>query len=349
MNRRLRRLWLALERVPDLAAVPGEWCALLGGEHAAVSRFILPTKRIARSVRSTAVAGRTCIHEIRKFKGEYLEVCPEGCEVATRSRDEVIVHRLDVAGFAREIAELLGLEALPAEAVPNMAGAWRIGDYTPSAGYRFPVCLAFTGEPDILRSVADGLAARGEPLVLIAPTRSAFGQATADVLKRTSSLFLSLDELVGDGDGRLSLLDGYTEVGVFAEFRAAHLPEPKAEDGTAFFPTPAAAKWEHVSIRFIDRHSVYIDVHGVTGKYHCAQMGMASKKNAMPTVQWLLLEAFAEGHGRMDWRNSKASRKNQKRKEKLAADLQRFFRIEGDPFALEGDGWRARFAVSIRE
>ncbi|HAU37996.1 MAG TPA: hypothetical protein DCX07_09810 [Phycisphaerales bacterium] len=334
--------------MPDLAGVPSEWRSLLGGDYEAVARFLLPTKRIAGSVRCTA-PGWTCIHEIRKFRGEYLEVCPDGCKPTTRSRDEVVVHRLDVVGFAREIAESLDLEALPAEAVPNMAGVWRIGEFAPSAGYRYAVCLAFTGEPDVLRSVVDGMAARGEPFVLIAPTRSAFGHAAADLLKRTGSLFLSLDELIGDGDGRLSLLDGHSAAGVFAEFRAAHVPEPEAEDGTAFFPTPAGARWEHVSIRFIDRHSVYINVQGVTGKYHCAQMGMARKNNAKPTVQWDLLEAFAEGHGRLDWRNSKASRKNQKRKENLAADLQRFFRIDGDPFALEGDGWRARFAVAIRE
>lgn len=348
MSRRLQRLWSALERVPDLAAVPREWCSLLGDDQEAFGRFLLPTRRIAGSVKSTS-PGRTCIHEIRKFKGEYLEVCPDGCETATRSRDEVTVHRLDVAGFARQIAESLGLEGLPAETVPNVAGVWKIGDFVPSAGYRFPVSLTFAGEPDLLRSVVDGLAARGEPFILIAPTRSAFGQAAADLLKRTDSLFLALDELVGDGDGRLSLLDGHTAAGVFAEFHAAHVPQPETADGTVFFPTPAGAKWEHVSIRFIDRHSVYIDVQGVTGKYHCAQMGMASRKNAKPTVQWLLLETFAEGHGRIDWRNSKASRKNQKRKENLAADLQRFFRIDGDPFALEGDGWRARFAVAVRE
>lgn len=348
MSRRLQRLWSALERVPDLAAVPGEWRSLLGGDHAAASRFILPTKRIVGSVRCT-VAGRTCIHEIRKFKGEYLEVCADGCRTATRSRDEVVVHRLDVAGFAREIAESLGLEALPAEAVPSMAGVWRIGEYAPSAGYRFLVYLALTGEPDVLRSIVDGLAARGEPLILVAPTRSGLTQTAADLLKRAGSLFLSLDELVGDGDGRLSLRDGHTVAGVFAEFRAAHVPEPETADGTAFFPTPAGARWEDVSIRFIDRHSVYVTVQNASAKYHCAQMGMARKNNAKPTVQWNLLEAFAEGHGRLDWRNSKASRKNQKRKENLAADLQRFFRIDGDPFALEGDGWKTRFRVDLRE
>jgi len=113
-------------------------------------------------------------------------------------------------------------------------------------------------------------------------------------------------------------------------------------------PTPSGARWEDVSIRFTDRHSVYVTVKGASGTYHFAQMGMANKKNAKPTVQWLLLGAFAEGHGLLDWRNRKADRKNQKRKENLPADLQRFFRIDGDPFAIESDGWRVRFSVSVR-
>lgn len=348
MSRPLKRFWSALELVPDLAGVQCEWQALLRNDYAHVTRFLMPTKRIAGSIDAT-VSGRTCTHEIRPFKGEYLEVCPNGCKATTRSRNDVAVHRLDVPTLGKELAKSLDLDAVPAEAVPHISSAWKIGELAPSAGYRFSVVLVFTGEPETLRSVVDGLAARGHPFILIAPTRSAFGQAAADLVGRADSIFLPLDELVGDSDGRLALLDGHTATSVFAEFCASHIPQPESADGVVFFSTPAGTTWEDVSIRFIDRHSVYIDVQGVTGKYHCTQMGMASKKNAKPTVQWALLETFAEGYGRIDWRNTNASRKNQKRKEKLAADLRRFFRIGDDPFVLEGDGWRARFAVTVRE
>ena len=227
MSRQLKRLWPALERVPDLAGVPGEWRSLFGDEHQLVGRFLLPTKRIARSVRCTA-RGRTCVHEIRRWKGEYLSVCPDGCGTATLPRDEVVIHRLDVAVLTQEIAEALGLELLPAEPMPGLAGVWRIGDYFPLSGYRFPVCLAFTGEPDLVRSAIDGLAARGEPFVLAAPTRSAFTQTTADLLKRARAHFLPLEELLGQGDdGRLALLDGYTTDGVFA--KVSHGPRAPAE------------------------------------------------------------------------------------------------------------------------
>ena len=349
MSRPLKQLWSALERVPDLAGVPGEWRSLLGNEYTTAGRFLLPTKRIAGSVRSTA-PGRTCIHEIRKWKREYLSVCPDGCETATLPRDEVVVHRLDVVVLAREITEALGLSLLPAEPMPDLAGVWRVGDYFPLSGYRFPVCLTFTGEPDHLRSAIDGLAARGEPFVLVAPTRSALTQALADLLTRAKACFLPLAELLGHrDDGRLALLDGHTITSVFAEFRATHVPEPKDDDGMVIFQTPAGARWEEVSIRFADSHSVYVTVKGASGMYHFAQMGMANKKNVKPTVQWDLLETFAEGHGLLDWSSRKADRKNQKRRENLAANLQRFFRIDGDPFAVEGNGWRAKFAVAVRE
>lgn len=349
MTRRVERFWPALEQVPDLAAAPAEWQALLGDDLVAAERFLRPTLRLAGSVRSPA-PGRTCVHEIRRWKGRFLCVCPDGCEPVELTRDEVTIRRLDVAALAREIVAALELEPAAAEPVPGVAGAWHVGDYVPYAGLRFPAYLTLTGEPEALSVVAVGLAARGRPFVLLSPTRSAFTQAVADTVRRAKAGFLPLDEVLGNGgDGRLALLDGLTADAVLAEFRAAHVPQPKADDGLVFFPTPAGARWSDVSIRFIDRHSVYVTVKAASGTYHFAQMGMANRKNAKPTVQWELLEMFADGHGLLDWRNRKASRKNQKRKEKLAADLQRFFRIDGDPFALEGDGWRARFSVSVRE
>jgi hypothetical protein len=228
MNCPFKRLWSAIERLPDLAAVPGEWRSLLGSEYELVGRFLLPTQRIALSGKSTA-PGRNCVHEFRPWKGEYLSVCPDGCETVTLSRDEVVVHRLDVAALGREIAEAMGLEALPAEAVPELPNVLQIGEYVPLGGHRFPVCLVFTGEPDQLRCDVDGLAARAEPFVLLAPTRSAVTQACADLFKRAKSSFLPLNELLGQGDdGRLALLDGHTADNVLADFRAIHVSQPAA-------------------------------------------------------------------------------------------------------------------------
>jgi hypothetical protein len=76
-----------------------------------------------------------------------------------------------------------------------------------------------------------------------------------------------------------------------------------------------------------------------------AEMGMASRKSGARTVQWELLRAFAENSGRLTWTSAAASRRNKKRREKLARHLQAFFRIEGAPFVRSGNGWRARFKI----
>lgn len=343
----LSRFWPSLERVPDMALTIGGWSGLLGDEHAVMARFLLPTQRIAKSLSSTE-PHRHCIHEIRPWKRQYLSVCPDGCDPITLTREQVTIHELDVVRLAKELASLLCLEAVAAERLTSPTGLWRIGDYVPLAGYRFPVYLTFTGEPDVLLRAAENLVARATPFILAIPSRSALTQGTRDVIQNAKASFISLSECVGYDAGKLRLRSEHSLKSLFADLCAMHLPKPEESNGIVPFPTPSGAKWKDVTFRFIDRHSVYITVQSESGKFHCAQMGMASKKNAKPTLQWLLLEIFAEGDGLLDWRNRKADRKNQKRKENLARDLQRFFRIDGDPFVLEGSGWRAKFGISVQ-
>jgi len=369
VTRRFERFWQALEQVPDLAAVPVEWRASLGGDYAAAGRFLLATPRIAASMRSTA-SGRTCVHEVRRWKGRLLSVCPDGCESAELTRDEVTVHRLDIATLAREVAESLGLEAARAEPVPGMAGVWHVGEYVPYAGLRFPAHLTLTGEPEGLSTAAHGLAARGRPFILLAPTRSAFTPAAADVIRQARACFLPLDELLGYGDdGRLALLDGLDAEGVLAEFRAAHVPQPKADDVIVFFPTPAGARWEDVAITFRDAHTVSVSVGGLQRMLNYTAMGMANRKNRSPNRQWELLYDLAQRNDLLrqsrtdpskfvslkDLTNEHAANKlrghrrdaHRKQKQLLAEALRRFFKIDGDPFILSGQGgWRPRFTLT---
>jgi len=129
------------------------------------------------------------------------------------------------------------------------------------------------------------------------------------------------------------------------QFRRRVLPEAQRPCERAFFPTPAAAAWENVRLEFLDGHTLSVRLGDQHGVYHFTQMGMVNRKNGSPTVQWELLRDFAAGHGVLTWRSAGADRKNQKRREKLARDLQAFFRIAGDPFVRHGNGWQARFQI----
>jgi hypothetical protein len=115
----------------------------------------------------------------------------------------------------------------------------------------------------------------------------------------------------------------------------------------ASFPTPPGATWGDVEIRFRDEYTVSVDVRGVKAVVNYTQMGMADHRSTNPTKQWELLRVFASGHGILAWGMPGAGREKQKRHERLARDLQSFFRIAGDPFRLLEDkkGWQTRFRL----
>ncbi len=121
----------------------------------------------------------------------------------------------------------------------------------------------------------------------------------------------------------------------------------RSKKGMASFPTPPRATWGDVAIRFRDEHTVSVDVRGVKGVLNYSQMGMANRRSTNPTKQWNLLRDFAAGHGLLAWGMRGAGREKQKRRERLARDLQSFFRIAGDPFRLLEDkkGWQTRFRL----
>ena len=79
-------------------------------------------------------------------------------------------------------------------------------------------------------------------------------------------------------------------------------------------------------------------------------MDMVDNRNTLPDLQWELLNSFAEEYGTLTWDSPSASRKNQKRKEKLAKVLRNYFQIKSDPFERIKDekgwtGWKTRFLI----
>jgi len=61
--------------------------------------------------------------------------------------------------------------------------------------------------------------------------------------------------------------------------------------------------------------------------------------------QWGYVWPVSNFAGLLTWRSPQASRRNQKRRELLVGALERFFRIDRDPFVPCGNGWRALFPI----
>ena len=344
MKSRPTGIWHAFEAIPGTAAVNIEWKALLGSDYETAKVFLRPNGKMAASHPCMVQRGCGCEHEVVVHDSEDIVAvcrCERGCETFSLQRSDIVVYELNRRALDASLAKVFGLFEETDSAI-DLPGTTRIGVYSPYAGYRFPVYLTIQMEPDDFNRILDGLLSRNDnPFILLAPTRNHCTSMAEKRLAAKGSIYIPLSENVSRQFQLLRSMDD-----IFA-----NLPRPEENDARLFFPTPPDAIWENVSIRFKDGHTVSIKVKSVGGVFNYTQMGMANKKNGDPTLQWKLLETFAEERGTLDWSSDKADRKNQKRRELLAANLREFFRIEGDPFKMtkDGKGWQARFLISPEE
>ena len=345
-----RSFWPALEAVPGLSAVDAEWRARFGDEHAAAKSFLRPNGRWATSHPCTARPGCGCAHDVVEHDPNDIVAvcrCGRGCATFPLKRSDIVLYELDRAGFDQAIAGAFNLMGEP-DTENGLHQTTLLGVYSPYAGFRFPVYLTIQLEPDDFHHVVSGLVSRADgPFVLLVPTRDLCTSRTEGVLAGRQSAFISLAEDLGlVGRRKLRLHRPLDDI--LASFRVTHLPASKDDGSIIFFPTPPDAAWSSVSIGFIDGHTVSVQVKSEHKVCNYTQMGMAHKKNGNPTVQWALLRAFADERGILDWTSHQAHRRNQKRRENLARNLQAFFRIDGDPFCVteDGKGWQARFLIS---
>lgn len=343
--RRLERFWSAIESMPGPAAVTAEWRRLLGPEFDLGAPLLRPRKEPAASVPCPQQVG--AMHRVVEHgPDDYVGVCSECCPTQTLAKADITVYTLDRVALMQAVARAFDWP-LQMEYGEELPYAERITVHVPTAGYRFPVYLAMPIEvAEMLTAARAVVAANNGAFVVLTPTRRLWTLTCERVLASRKALLLPLNETLAlDDDGRLVPTRPTEEL--LAEFHHAVLPPPEAKDGVAFFRTLPGATWHDVRLHFKDNQTVIADVLGQRGVFHCSQMGMASKRNGEPTVQWKLLYAFAEEDGTLTWKSPHADPRNQKRREQLAKILRDFFRIPGDPIEPHGNGWRTRFVVSV--
>lgn len=341
-----KQLWHALEGVPGLATVDAEWNALAGPDHVMLQSFLRPDGCMAASY---PCARCGCAHEVIVHdKTDIVAACrcESQCPSFVLTPSDIVLYEVNRSALGRAVALALGITA-DESPVDSLHQTARIGFYSPFAGYRFPVLLTIQFEPDDMRVTVERLAtAMDGAFILLAPTAQLISSTVEDLLRRRNAMFLSLGDILDLADpGVFKALPRFGEL--LAEFRLRHVPQADAPSTAVFFPTPPDAAWKDVVIRFMDGHTVAVQVRDQTGIYHYSQMGMADGRNSKPKKQWDLLQNFAETGGLFTWSHRNAGNTMQKHRELLAARLKEFFRIDSDPFEyVEGEqGWRARFAI----
>jgi hypothetical protein len=339
----------ALEAIPGPAAVLAEWRRLAGAELDFLTPYLQPRQRLAASYPRVVGGEPTYPYEVVEHgPNDFVGICPETEDRIVLTRDDLIVYELDWPLFLADIAAVLGFErrATDPDELPPLTRL--VGDYRPTAGYSFPAYLTVPLESRGLTSAVCMLVSMSDDaLILLTPTRRRLRPDAQQILERKRCSFLPLeDSLAATGPRQWQATEAAVQT--LRDFTGLHVPSTDADNGMAFFPTPAGATWAELSIRFVDGHSVTVRVGAAGGTYHYAHMGMADGRNARPTKQWELLQALARNHGVLTWKSPDAGRKNKKRRELLARDLKAFFRLGGEPIVAtdDGKGWQTIFALS---
>ncbi len=227
------RIWRLLQSSRSLGGVEKVWRDALGDEWEIFHPFIKPTNEIAKSYPCPSPGGPGCPRGIVEHGPDrYVAFCgqsPPECDRLELKRADVIVHRFEVAAFAKTLAGLFQFNAKPVQH-DSYCFLWRVGKYIPVPGRRFPVFLSLApGKDDFLPALDHLLADEKEPFVLLVPTDDYLDDPREIAMNNKNCLMVPLNETVVFDCDRLSLARPPEEI--LADFRQAVLPEGYVEAG----------------------------------------------------------------------------------------------------------------------
>jgi hypothetical protein len=203
--RKPSRLWQALERILGLLAVPAFWREYCGPDFPLIEPHLRPTDDIGATYPCPYPTGGFCPRKIIDYGGgEYVAICRDPykiCKDVPLAPKEVLVHKLDLAGFTKMIAPPLGIRWHPPESLGDHTWAIGLSDRRSSRNQ----AVFFIVLPDSVRFAAalnTLLLDIPGPFVAIAPTNRHRTPEVQQRLQARGINFVALeDQLLLDGNG----------------------------------------------------------------------------------------------------------------------------------------------------
>jgi len=285
---------------------------------------------------------------IHRRDSSIVAVCgcdPAECDEVPLQPEDIVAYELDGKLVGTHLAGILKYVAAGVR-VPSSRQLWNAGSVTVGGRQRQQVFLALVSNRQQLRSVVDHLVASFDrAFILLVPTLRFCDAMVEQALRARSARLLALEDIVQASNG--NQLAAPVSLGELlasdSSVRRAGVREP----AVVRFNTPPGCSWGDIEIRFLDGHTVSVRAGEEREVLNYTQMGMASQKDAGPTVLWGLLRQLAENRGTLAWRSAGADRKNPKRIERLGKVLKAVFGLAESPFHKyeKKTGWRAKFRI----
>lgn len=340
-------LWSFIDSMPCCCASMYQWNRVLpDGPQSGVfkTRFLQLTKDQVDSIPCDTDCSFSCPRRIvRHSDDDIAAVCDEGEPEFQVSRSDLLVYQLRQSALNKALSAALDIpfKESPAD---GLRGTWRIGEYVPTEGFRFPVFITMLKEERALLDACRQLCfTQDDSFALIVPSRKALTPAIEELLGRKQCVMSVLAE---DFILDKAALKPNRNPDVIFKPLLNQVPDADS-GGTVFFPTPTGTTWEDIKIQFRDNHTVTVWAAGKTGRYTYEAMGMSTKNSKKPTKQWFAFLAFAGAHGEIDWNNELSATNLKSQKAALSKRLRAFFHLEDDPIYWDKScgAYRCRFII----
>lgn len=316
-----------------------EWRQLLGDEFDIVRQLLRPTIHRVDFYPCPTPGGDGCPRRVVDLgeKG-LLAVCGDtqkNCRNIELTAADLVVYELDRRRLGLLAVMAMGATPITFSPVTELRETFRVGEYHPLEGERFPILMCFPSAHEQLRHIIFMLLRmESVPFILLIPDDSFM---VADLRQMTSErksrVVLLADLLISDSPGK-ELLPSPTAATCLTAFHADVMPDSSARSR---FPTPPGTRWNQIKIRFLNRDTVSIQCQGMvrTVTYH--DMNMNDGRSGQPNRQWMLLYEMADTHGQMEFHNHRIDQKKRKNKENLTKSLRSYFGIQDDSIIWEED------------
>lgn len=212
MRREFTKLWDVIETNGCKAPLYA-WQEQLASEFHVFKQYLRTTGEIASSYPCPCPGLEGCPRSIiQNQDGSCSAVCgstefPDSCAKISVPRESVIIYELYWREFCAVLSGMFDLEH-SFDKMQDYVHTFKIGDYIPFAGERFPVYLAFHHRTEHLKQVLIKLcnSRNSKPFILITSTLRKVDNDTVALMEKVGATLLCLgDVLHRTIDGRLGL------------------------------------------------------------------------------------------------------------------------------------------------
>ncbi len=333
--------WQALDQIHGWRATDSEWRRVLADAYPAIQPLLVTEDAYATEILIEPERRPRII--VMHSKSDIVAISRDTDESLPLRLEDVVLRALRPKRLCDEISKHLRL-GKPDDDWLHGGSAWRLGEFIPYEGERFPTYLV-PGHSAALRCQAIKAIAGciKSPFVVVVLHAGNACDQLCEVATRCKAGVVVVEHA-------MRLLDGMAARAPHESFREQldtfvqdHVrPTDHMEVGQLRFPTPPGSKWSEVKMRFLDNETVTVSCKGVQRKLRYDQLGFTDGRNGKPDTQWALLRVFANDGGAITWRSEGARQERRKQVQRLNDRLREFFLIEGAPIAHDDEigGWR---------